>query len=140
MPCWYGPSCCLPLLDVAMVFLRLSGAGVCAVEMILLSLFLVLLSIVHNVLHIGMVFLRLSGAGVCAVEMILLSNRQYLLVLPSCSHPYTGTPEQPLQNCQVGIVHEKMGGGKTWRQKLGETIQRSGRKTGRRGKLGDEKD
>ena len=44
---------------------------------------------------------------VCALEMILLSNRQYLLVLPSCSHPYTGTPEQPLQNCQVGIVREK---------------------------------
>ena len=57
----------------------------------------------------------ISGAGVCvcALEMILLSNRQYLLVLPSCSQPYTGTPEQPLQNCQVGIVREKMGGRKS---------------------------
>ena len=57
----------------------------------------------------------ISGAGVCvcALEMILLSNRQYLLVLPSCSQPYTGTPEHPLQNCQVGIVREKMGGRKS---------------------------
>ena len=78
-----------------------------------------------------MVFLRFSGAGVCAVEMILLSNRQYLLVLPSCSHPYTGTPEQPLQNCQVGIVHEKMGGGKTWRQNGEKQPRRVGGKMGK---------